>query len=394
MSPASRALFDYWLKKHYFYQPEVLFTRRLLEQVGGTLREDLHYTMDYDFWLRCAAAGGTVSVAHFPVAFFRKHSDQKTTDIDATVIEQANVRNSYAVPQPTFDRALDVRNRLRRALSRPTPRIAIVSARASKIFATGTGRELDETFRPEGLEVSFHEHLDLGIARRSDLVLLLMHLLEYEVLREIRDSGCSVPIVGWTWDNHHDVHGNYRGRRRRGRADPRPRVRGASICARPRYLMTDPVPLCTTQWTNAEATRFFADLPHAQRRDSLYGGFVRYAIADRRNTLVEQLQNHGMEGIDFIEEDALETYFGLSAEDRFGQWANYKASLCLPLTRDLSQRFFDALLRPDPDRAPDMHDLDIVVPAGPEAASHRSLRRVHARCGSGGPCGCAEPVRP
>ena len=146
--------------------------------------------MDYDFWLRCAAAGGTVSVTHFPVAFFRKHSDQKTIDIDATVIEQANCPELVCRPPA------DVRSSPRcakspaqRALSQPTPRIAIVSARASKIFATGTGRELEETFRAEGLEVSFHDELDLGLASRSDLVLLLMHLLEYEALREIRDCG-------------------------------------------------------------------------------------------------------------------------------------------------------------------------------------------------------------
>ena len=187
---ASRALFDYWLKKHYFYQPEVLFSRRLLEQVGGTLREDLHYTMDYDFWLRCAAVGGTVSVAHFPVAFFRKHSDQKTIDIDATVIEQANVRNSYTVPQPSFDRALDVRDRLRRrALSTDDADRDCQCKGIEDLRLRHQPRTRgDFPARRLGGLVSRTHSISAG-RPRSDLVLLPMHLLEYEVLREILECG-------------------------------------------------------------------------------------------------------------------------------------------------------------------------------------------------------------
>jgi tetratricopeptide (TPR) repeat protein len=348
------ALFDYWLKAHYFSQPQVVFTRRLL---GGAAVHD-----EYDLWLRFADAGATVSVAPFPVALFRKHSEETTMDFDATVIELANIRKAYTTPGPTFGRSVDVRRRLRRALSQPRPRIHVVSTRASKIFAAETGRELEESCRQEGLEVSFGERLDPALVNETDLVILLMHLMEEEPLRELRQRGCEVPVVGWTWDNHHDVHRNYRCAENVDVLVPGHAFAGEYLRST-RYLMGESRPLCVTQWTAGEAKRFFHAFGRGERRDSLSGGFVRYGFADKRNGLVEELQRAGVEGVGFIEEDALETYFGVSPGERFAQWAAHKTSLCVPLSGDLSQRLFDALLTGQvPLVPPDLHDLDAVVP--------------------------------
>jgi len=68
-----------WLAGSFFYQPEVFFTRDIWERSGGKLRTDLNYILDYDLWVRMAAAGA--NVVHIPdyLACSRTHDQQKTT---------------------------------------------------------------------------------------------------------------------------------------------------------------------------------------------------------------------------------------------------------------------------------------------------------------------------
>ena len=69
----------FWLTASFFYQPEVFFTREIWLRSGGRLRTDLYYILDYDLWVRMAAAGATI--VHIPdfLACSRTHDRQKTT---------------------------------------------------------------------------------------------------------------------------------------------------------------------------------------------------------------------------------------------------------------------------------------------------------------------------
>lgn len=68
----------FWLTGNFFFQPEVFFSRDIWNRAGGRLRTDLHYIMDYDLWVRLAAAGA--QVIHIPefLACSRTHDKQKT----------------------------------------------------------------------------------------------------------------------------------------------------------------------------------------------------------------------------------------------------------------------------------------------------------------------------
>ena len=57
-------------------QPTVFFRRELFDHVGY-LDEDLHYTMDFDFWLR-AAAVTEFKYLERPLAQFRRHAHSKS----------------------------------------------------------------------------------------------------------------------------------------------------------------------------------------------------------------------------------------------------------------------------------------------------------------------------
>lgn len=68
-----------WNSGQFFYQPEVMFSRQAWERAGGTVREDLYYSMDYDLWVRMAETGAKLHVIGRPTAWFRVHEEQKTS---------------------------------------------------------------------------------------------------------------------------------------------------------------------------------------------------------------------------------------------------------------------------------------------------------------------------
>jgi glycosyltransferase involved in cell wall biosynthesis len=69
-----------WNQGQFFYQPEVMFTRRIWELAGAHVDESWHYSMDYELWLRFAAEGARLHVIGRPICRFRLHAAQKTHD--------------------------------------------------------------------------------------------------------------------------------------------------------------------------------------------------------------------------------------------------------------------------------------------------------------------------
>lgn len=355
-------IFEYWLRGHYFHQPAVAFSRRILQRVGGKLDETLSHFVDYEFWLRCAAAGGRLSVVSWPIGLCRTLA-KDPADLTERVLEQSQVRDRFVVPEPSLARKLEVRQRLGQAFAQTIPEIAVVSTRAPRIFSPDTAREIKDTFADGSLSVNFYDDLEAAAQDKPDLIVLLVHLYqERHALRTLRETGYQGAIVGWFWDNHHLIFDNYEEAKDLDVCIPGHAFAADYLRSR-RYLMGAPVPLCTTQWSGEEAGTFFDAHGLAPRSHVLYGGFVRHATAGKRNVFVHQLMSAGMEGVYLLEKDTLQRYFGMPLEERFKTWSSHKASICLPLSGDLSQRLFDSLLTGQIPIVPsDIHDLDSVIP--------------------------------
>ena len=86
----------FWLAGCFFYQPEVFFSRDIWKRSGGKLRTDLNYVLDYDLWVRMAAAGA--SIVHIPefLACSRTHDQQKTTVGMPYMPEVQRLLNEYS----------------------------------------------------------------------------------------------------------------------------------------------------------------------------------------------------------------------------------------------------------------------------------------------------------
>lgn len=79
-------------------QPAVFFRRDLLEEAGA-LDESLHYSMDYDLWLRFASRAEPVFVAR-DLASFRWHRRSKTSSrFVASAREALRVARRHAGPE-------------------------------------------------------------------------------------------------------------------------------------------------------------------------------------------------------------------------------------------------------------------------------------------------------
>lgn len=65
-------------RSHWFAQPGTFFSRALFDEAGGRVREDMHYAMDLELWLRLLALAppGRIDRA---LAAYRLHAQAKTT---------------------------------------------------------------------------------------------------------------------------------------------------------------------------------------------------------------------------------------------------------------------------------------------------------------------------
>lgn len=108
-----------WQQGQFFYQPEVMFTRDLWTRAGAHVGEHLHYSMDYEMWLRFAKAGAKLHAIGRPIAWFRIHEEQKTSFLESNFLpELTRCRDAFArqhgtpVPAPAQVRSMRAKLRV------------------------------------------------------------------------------------------------------------------------------------------------------------------------------------------------------------------------------------------------------------------------------------------
>jgi len=101
----------------YFAQPSVFFTRQALNSTG-VLREDLHYAMDLDLWLRMAGQV-RITLVDQHLSWIRQHKDAKTWCETLRVVDEVEhvlrphsrhvapgiVKRTYALARQSRSRA-------------------------------------------------------------------------------------------------------------------------------------------------------------------------------------------------------------------------------------------------------------------------------------------------
>ncbi len=88
------------LRQRSFIQQEATFWRRgLWEKAGSRLDAQLEYAGDLELWSRFFEHASPVTV-NIPLATFRIHDQQKTSDLDRYILEADRVLSRYSSPPP------------------------------------------------------------------------------------------------------------------------------------------------------------------------------------------------------------------------------------------------------------------------------------------------------
>lgn len=195
---------------------------------------------------------------------------------------------------------------------------------------------------------------EIGSPRDNTLYLICLHQLEGELfdIRRIRSETNSL-VLGWFWDNHHNFTLNS------------VLAENVDICVPSHYqglgflqnvnpLTTRPLPLCCAQWSSSTIDRILKNNPLSNQRSTLITGRFtewfstekQWDVGTRRRDIVRTYGNGNLSEYIRLELESDEDYpyFSLSTDDRFADWCKHKFSLCLPVRRDLSLRFFDAIV--------------------------------------------------
>ncbi|MDB5315437.1 MAG: glycosyl transferase [Rhodospirillales bacterium] len=187
-----------WLRGAYFLQPETLFTRRLLDRVGG-LDASLHYTPDYGLWLRAAALGAGLAGTAWPSAIYRLHPAQKTAARRAMLAEQVAVRDRLAPLSPPDPAPL-----LHAAMANSPLRLLVMPHPAEPhAIADDAVAEAVVALAAEG--VALRVDAAAQSAGGADLVVRITRAHDGPAwVAAIRDAGFTGPVIAWLFEDASD----------------------------------------------------------------------------------------------------------------------------------------------------------------------------------------------
>lgn len=171
------------------------------------------------------------------------------------------------------------------------------------------------------------------------------HPDEARTLWALREKiGQSGLIAVWMWDNHTSYVSNVM---TAAAAD----LVFYSHAPHSAYLYTPAsavcghIPACSAQWGRREAEALFLEFGLRQRQHKLLTNYVNYDYAPERNAAIATIRERIPEAnILVMPAGDRSRYFALSPAQRFAEWASHKITVILPISDDLSTRFFDALL--------------------------------------------------
>ncbi len=341
--PQLARIFKYWLKGYYFYQPEVFFSKRILDKVG-LLDESLYYSMDYDLWMRFSKAGAALAVVDWPFAFFRKHAEQKTTRLIDCLEEQAQVRSRHHELTPSDERLHQIRRSLDALRRKEKIKVAVLLKQMERKFSGQIQQELDLFCLPDTTCHLCRDERDPFLTE-ADLVILPVYLQsELELIESLRATAPDTLIFGWFWRSADDPFENHSVAQA---ADVV--LSGQADCGQ--YLRSDAaihggyLPTSVTQWARQNAETWFNEFDGSSRNQPLHCPFVDESHdTESALTLRRLIEALSAPAISMISRENYELDLVHTGKERFAQSCRFQTALVPPGRDELLERIYEALL--------------------------------------------------
>jgi len=169
-------------------------------------------------------------------------------------------------------------------------------------------------------------------------------------------------VAIWLWDNHISCMQSMRMALMADFVFPSHRYL-SSYLLNPVSVLALHVPACSAQWSRSEAAQIFSNSVNEPRLNKALANYVEYPFS-WRSELLRRLQSEVSEVEALLMSPENKTrYFSKSSTERLKEWIGYKATIILPIDRDVSTRVFDALLAGEVLLVPSIvADLDEVIP--------------------------------
>jgi tetratricopeptide (TPR) repeat protein len=355
-----------WATGHFFFQPEVLFSRRLWEAAGGRLDESLDYAMDHDLWLRFAQQGAKLAAISWPIALFRQHAAQKTANRTASVKELLALTARYYPRTVSDARRHQIRQKVTRWMRSPRRRVILLGDWLDRC-SDALRQELPAYFDRAGYRVVLCDRLEAIETVSYDTVILWVNPYivpsDLEKLKKVHSCGL---WVSWFWCNHQRYPLNAKIAQR---VDVCIAAQAfiEEILQNSHSLLANSVPVAVVRWTKNQAQRLFQAYGYGDRSTQLYGRFSFSQWTQRQKQFVDEIRqclpSHQLGILGEVEQDNRQTLEESTLEQSFARMSSYAVSLCLPEENELTPSIFEALLCGQiPIVSAEVLDLDRVIP--------------------------------
>ena len=258
-------------------------------------------------------------------------------------------------------RAADLTNRLRLLQGRTQLAVSFVPSHETNFigyFSNNLNSELASALGPK------YAYLPPERGDQADIVILTAHGSDLSTrLWQLREKIRKDAVIAiWLWDNHLRHFQNYRTALAADFVFPS-HAYMAGYLFNPLSVIGGHVPACSAQWTCDEVRNILDMNPVQSRKHKALANYVDYPLSWRSGVLRELKERVPEAEVLLMPPDDRSRYFSKTSEQRFHEWLQYKATIILPVEKDLSTRVFDALLAGQVPIVPTLvEDFDLVIP--------------------------------
>lgn len=211
---------------------------------------------------------------------------------------------------------------------------------------------------------------------QADIVVLTVHGSDLsDNLWRMRDVLRKDALIAtWLWDNHVAKTKNYRTVLAADFVFPSHGYM-AGYLFNPLSVVAEHIPLCTAQWTIDEARKILDTNRDVPRKSKAFVNYVDYQFSWRSRLFQEMKERAPEAEVLLMDPKDRTRYFSKTPEQRLQEWLQYKATVILPVDKDLSTRLFDALLAGQVPVVPtSVKDFDHVI--SPKSQKELGIVRV------------------